>query len=119
MLTSRPIRCRCDLTCRLELPSGGVSPARVLDLSLAGAFIETDLELELGDTASLGIELPGVEPWRAGVRVVRLGSGQRELAHPRVERINVTRLGVAVAFEDVSRDQLERLRELLQLLDER
>lgn len=117
-MDDRAIRYRCDIQGRLER-GGTRHPVRILQLSEGGAFIETDVDLQLEEKATLTIPLPGGDPWHAEVTVVRLGRSQRELRHPRVENFTVTRPGVGVTFDHVPDDEVERLRGFLELLDER
>lgn len=117
-MDDRAIRYRCDIQGRLER-AGARHPVRILQLSEGGAFIETDVDLQFGERATLTIPLPGGDPWHAEVTVVRLGRSQRELRHPRVENFTVTRPGVGVTFDHVPDDEVERLRGFLELLDER
>lgn len=119
MPVSRAVRYRCDVPAKLERGDGKPEPVRVLDISESGAFIETELDLQFGDTGLLGVALPGGPPWVVEVAVVRLGSSQREIPHQRVDTVTVTRLGAGLRFEGMATDELKRLRSFLELLDER
>jgi hypothetical protein len=115
----RPLRYRCDLQGILQWEGQDLS-VQVLDLSETGAFVETGaLDLQVGDRAVLALALPGGEPWYAQVTVMRLGRAQRELRHPRLHHLTVSRPGAGVAFDAVPEDEVERLRGFLELLDER
>ncbi|MBX5481061.1 MAG: PilZ domain-containing protein [Myxococcaceae bacterium] len=114
----RPLRYRCDLLGRFEI-SGGRLDVRILDLSEVGAFVETSLDLKVGDRGVLALPLPGGDPWYAEVTVVRFGTAQRELRHARLSHLLVSCPGVDVTFDRIPDDEIERLRGFLELLDER
>lgn len=114
----RPLRYRCDLEAHLAWAQG-VHTVRILDLSETGAFVETGLDLQVGDAGVLTLALPGGDPWHADIQVVRLSTAQRELHHPRLHHLTVARPGAGVAFAHVPEDEVERLRGFLELLDER
>lgn len=117
-VSQRPLRYRCDLAGRLEW-EGQQHAVQILDLSETGAFLETQLDLQVGDRAVVALALPGGEPWYAPVTVVRLSSAQRELRHRRLHHLTVLRYGAGVVFDTVPDDEVERLRGFLELLDER
>ncbi len=119
MNLTRPIRYRCDLEARLDRPDQGPQPVRVVDLSESGAFLETSLDIQFGEQAQLALELPRSGRWAVGVTVMRLGSCQREIIHPRVEHVTVARSGVGVLFDPLTPQQRKQLRTFLALLDER
>jgi hypothetical protein len=119
MPVDRPIRYRCDISAPLEFEAFEPVKVRILDLSETGAFVETDLDLQHGDRGKLGMAFPGGDPWVAAVRVIRLGSSQRECRHPKVDNVTVLRAGAGLEFQDVPDDERERLRGFLELLDER
>ena len=114
----RPLRYRCDLSGRFEL-DGAHHRVQILDLSETGAFVETQLDLQVGDRGVLALALPGGDPWYATVTVVRLAFAQREIRHPRLHHLTVRREGVGVVFDEIPEDEVERLRGFLELLDER
>ncbi|MFZ5440620.1 MAG: PilZ domain-containing protein [Myxococcota bacterium] len=123
MTTPRPVRYRCEIQSQVELDDG-TAPlrARVLELSESGAFIEEVpalREVQAGDGAVLGIPLPGGEPWVAHVLVSRIGTGRIEVKTPRAEHVSVSVRGFGVEFDRLDDDELERLRDFLELLDSR
>ncbi len=115
----RPVRYRCELDGLLTFGSEAARPVRVLDLSEGGAFLACDEDLDYGARGMLSLELPGGEPMRVQVRVIRLGASQLEVRHRKVELITVSRRGSAVVFENLPEDEVGRLRHYLELLDER
>jgi len=115
----RPLRYRCDLAAPLELEDGGAARVRILNLSETGAFVETDLDLQVGDRGRLSVAFPGGDPWIATVQVIGLGESQREVRHPKVENVTVLRAGADLEFVDVPEEERNRLRGFLELLDER
>jgi hypothetical protein len=51
--------------------------------------------------------------------VTRFGSSRRDLRHASVDHVTVGARGYAVEFDELPEDELERLRDFLELLDER
>jgi uncharacterized protein (TIGR02266 family) len=72
------------------------------DLSLGGAFLKSDLLLELGEELDLEIPIPGTEPVHVRARVVRASRGAENKSAP----------GMGIEFIDVS----PAVRRLLQKL---
>lgn len=121
MTTPRAVRYRCELFAQFELAAGGYQ-VRVLEISEGGAFLETvdGLEdLQVGEQASLSIALPGGDPWQTQVRVTRHGTSRLDVHHPSVDHVTVATPGVGVVFDEMPDDELERLRDFLELLDNR
>ena len=121
MTTPRPLRYRCELYGHFETPQGG-SDVRVLELSESSAFIEHSddtMEVNVGDQASLLIALPGGDPWETSVTVMRFGRSRRDVKHSKVDHVTVSALGFGLAFGELPEDDLERLRDYLELLDAR
>lgn len=114
----RPVRYKCEVEARAEV-EGKKTAATILDISRTGVFVETQLDLQVGDTFKLGLALPGGDPFYANVIVVRLGSSLRELRNPRVDNLTVLRRGVGVRFQQLPDGDLSRLDGFLELLDER
>ncbi len=106
---SRLVRFRCHFPADLVLEDGTRLSAHILDLSLSGAFVEADLDLQLGERVQVLIQLPdGVCAVEA--EVARLGKSQLELAHDALEHLTVLRLGAALRFvhlEEAARGQLQ------------
>lgn len=123
MTTPRPVRYRCEIISQLELDGGGApTRARVLELSEAGAFIEEVKaidDVQSGDGGLIGIPLPGGEPWVAHIRFTRAGMGQLDVRTPRAEHVSVGVRGYGVEFDQLDDEELERLRDYLELLDTR
>lgn len=115
---SRAVRYKCEIDARVEV-DGKRTAATILDISRTGAFVETQLDLQVGDTFSLGLALPGGEPFFAKVEVVRLGKSLRELRHGKVDNLTVLRRGVGVRYVEMPKEDVRRLDEFLELLDER
>lgn len=95
---------------------------RLLELSEVGAFVEQSAgleDLQVGDAGVLGFALPEGPPWTARIRVTRLGTGRLDVHHPHAEEVTVLRAGLGVQFEPMDDEDLERLRDFLELLDER
>lgn len=122
MRNPRPVRYRCELYAQLETDDGVAAKARVLELSEGGAFVEEapGLEaLQVGDGATLGIPLPGGDPWLAHARVSRHGRSRLDLRHGSIDHVTVSVPGYALEFDELPEDELERLRDFLELLDGR
>jgi hypothetical protein len=116
------VRYRCELFAQLETDEGVPAKTRVLEISESGAFVEEPEELEglqVGDGATLGIPLPGGEAWVAHARVVRWGTSRLDLRHGSVDHVTVSVRGYALEFDEIAEDELERLRDFLELLDGR
>lgn len=123
MTTPRPVRYRCEIASQIQLDEGDVTcRARVLELSETGAFVEEVQalqETQCGDGGLIGIPLPGGEPWVAHVRFSRSGTGRVDFKTPRAEHVSVSVRGFGVEFDRLDDDELERLRDFLELLDSR
>ncbi len=94
--------------------------ARVLELSETGAFLEESAGLEdqqVGDEGSMTLALPGGEPWTGHFRVTRQGLSRRELRNPRVEHLTIAAQGYGIEFVSLADEELERLRDFLELLE--
>lgn len=106
---------------RVELPDASDAlKARVLEMSENGAFLEEGEGLEdqqVGDEGVMTLALPGGEPWSGHFRVVRLGTSRKEVKARRVEHVTVSAPGYGVEFVEVDDDELERLRDFLELLE--
>ncbi|MCU0701928.1 MAG: PilZ domain-containing protein [Myxococcaceae bacterium] len=115
----RPVRYRCELFARLEAQGAPVK-VRVLELSETGAFVEEAPgfdEAQVDDVGHLTLALPGGEPWTGRFRVARLGTSRRELKASGVEHVTVAAQGYGLEFAHDDDDELERLRDFLELLD--
>ncbi|MCA3011301.1 MAG: PilZ domain-containing protein [Myxococcaceae bacterium] len=115
--TPRAVRFRCDLHGRL---GGGALKVRVLELSERGAFVEEPpetAELQVGDEGRLTLSLPGGAPWTCRFRVVHLGTARRELNVAGLQHVTVSVRGFGVEFDHDDEDELERLRDFLELLE--
>ena len=123
MTTPRPVRYRCEIASQIELDSGGdPARARVLEISETGAFIEEVKainDVQTGDGGVIGIPLPGGEPWVAHIRFTRSGTGRVDVRTPRAEHVSVAVRGYGVEFDLLEGEDLERLRDFLELLDSR
>ena len=123
MTTPRPVRYRCEIASQVELDGGGApTRARVLEISETGAFIEEVQaidDVQTGDGGVIGIPLPGGEPWVAHIRFTRTGTGRIDVRTPRAEHVSVAVRGYGVEFDLLEDDELERLRDFLDLLDSR
>ncbi len=124
MFLDRPLRLRLNLPAELER-EGTVSPSKpipvtVIDLSENGLFAEVELahDLQFGDRGRLLIPLPGQTPWTGAVTVRRLGRSLRSIPHARVENVTVSRQGVGLQFDPLPEGELQRLRTLLEALQE-
>ena len=123
MTTPRPVRYRCELSSQIELDRGGdAARARVLELSETGAFIEEVQaidDVQTGEGGVIGIPLPGGEPWVAHIKFTRAGTGRIDVRTPRAEHVSVAVRGYGVEFDQLNDEELERLRDFLDLLDSR
>ena len=94
----------------------------MLEISETGAFIEEVQgidDVQTGDGGVIGIPLPGGEPWVAHIRFTRSGTGRVDVRTPRAEHVSVAVRGYGVEFDLLEGDDLERLRDFLELLDSR
>jgi len=115
----RHVRYRCELYARVQTDAVDVK-ARVLELSESGAFIEETAgfdDQQVADEGVITLALPGGAPWMGPFRVTRLGSTRRELREPRAQHVTVAALGYGVVFLQIDDDELERLRDFLELLE--
>lgn len=123
MTTPRPVRYRCEIASQIELDSGGdAARARVLELSETGAFVEEVKaidDVQPGDGGVIGIPLPGGDPWVAHIRFNRAGLGRVDVRTPKAEHVSVGVRGYGVEFDQLDDEELERLRDFLELLDTR
>ncbi len=123
MTTNRPVRYRCDIQSQVELDTGGdAARTRVLELSETGAFLEEVPgldDVQAGDGGVIGIPLPGGDPWVAHVRFHHAGFGRLDVKTPRAEHVSVAVRGYGVEFDQLADDELERLRDFLDLIDSR
>lgn len=118
----RPVRYRCELHGRVDTGEAEALKVRVLELSEAGAFLEEAPgfdDRQVDDEGQLTLALPGGAPWTGAFRVSRLGVSRRELRAPRIDHLTVSARGYGVEFLKVNDDELERLRDFLELLEER
>lgn len=123
MTTPRAVRYRCEIQSQIELDEGGdAARARVLELSENGAFIEEVkglADVQAGDGGVIGIPLPGGDPWVAHIRFNRAGFGRIDVKTPKAEHVSISVRGFGVEFDQLDDDELERLRDFLELLDSR
>lgn len=123
MRAPAPVRYRCEIHSSLELDDRSTAARpRVLELSEVGAFLEAAAGLEdtqEGDGALLGIPLPGGAPWVAHVRFGAARRGRLDFKTPHADHVSVSVRGFEVYFDGVHDDELERLRDFLELLDHR
>lgn len=123
MTTPRPVRYRCEIQSQIELDVGGdAARTRVLELSESGAFIEEVPaidDVQTGDGGVIGIPLPGGEPWVAHIKFNRIGYGRLDVKTNRAEHVSVAVRGYGVEFDQLDDDELERLRDFLDLIDSR
>ncbi len=123
MTTKRPLRYRCELYGRFESPFlADACDVRVLELSESSAFVEDSdalAEVNVGDEASLLLALPGGDPFEVRVHVMRFGRSRRDVPNRSVDHVTVSALGFGLAFDELPEDELERLRDYLELLDGR
>jgi hypothetical protein len=122
MTTPRAVRYRCELFGRFDPAPAPEQAVRVLELSEHGAFLEEAPGLEalpIGHGGALRLALPGGDPLTLTTRVARYGVSRRELKHPSVENLTIAVCGLGLEFLEVPDEELERLRDFLELLDGR
>lgn len=123
MTTPRPVRYRCEIPSRLELDADGAKiTARLLELSETGAFVEEAAgldDVQVGEGALMLLPLPGGSAWSAHVRFSRVGRGRVDVRSHVAEHVSVSVRGYGVEFDDIGDDELEQLRDFLDLLDSR
>jgi hypothetical protein len=118
---SRHLRHRCDLHARYAPEGHPPRPARVLELSLQGAFVaELGLpECQVGDRGALSLALPSGDVLTLPVRVTRLGRARREVSKQGVDNVTVSAFGCGVEFDGAPPPHLAQLHDYLDLLDGR
>lgn len=123
MTTPRPVRYRCEIPSQVELDSGGdAARARLLEISETGAFIEEVQAIEdvqPGEGGVIGVPMPGGDPWVAHVRFTRAGVARVDVRTSKAEHVSVAVRGYGLEFDQMQDDELERLRDFLDLLDSR
>ena len=122
MPTSRPLRHRCELFALLAAAPQAPANVRVLELSEVGAFVAEEPSLrglQVGDGAVLMLALPGGDPLEAHCVVSRFGTSRQEVKHASVDHLTLSAQGFAVEFDDLPEDEMERLRDYIELLDNR
>lgn len=121
MPTPRPVRYRCEIASALALDGRGVAVrARLLEISETGGFVEEVeglAEVQIDDGATLSMPLPGGENLAAHVRVARIGRARLDVRTRAAEHVSVSVSGFGVEFDAIDDDELERLRDFLELLD--
>lgn len=121
-IVERLVRYRCELHARFQPEGGQAEAIHVLELSERGAFLADGpglLDLQVGDRGTLTLAMPTGDLLPAPVRVAHFGHGRRELSAEHVDDVTVSVPGVAVELVDLPDDDLERLRDYLELLDGR
>ncbi|MBI5549185.1 MAG: PilZ domain-containing protein [Deltaproteobacteria bacterium] len=91
--------------------------AELVSLSLSGAFIEAGFPI--GTQLRLYLPLPGGEALSVSARVVREGWCQKLVDKPRIDNLAIRALGVGVAFEGLDEPDERRLRDFLELVNDR
>lgn len=114
----RAVRYRCEVEARLDW-EGEEHAATMLDVSRTGAFVQTELDLQVGDSLLMRVALPGGDPVGFQVTVMRLGKTLRDMKHPRVSNLTIRVRGVGLQFDELPEDEVSRLEGFLELLDER
>jgi hypothetical protein len=120
MTSPRAVRYRCELHARLDLDAQNQVKGRVLELSEVGAFVEDGPGLEdsqVGDGGLLTLALPGGDPWTGRFEITRWGNTRRDVRDDRVDHVTVTAPGFGLEFVEIDDDELERLRDFLELLE--
>ena len=119
---ARPVRYRVELFGQLSLGGGEPVMVRVLDLSETGAFVERPErgdDCQEGDPLILHLDFPGVGKWSADSRVSRLGTSLLELKRTNAAHVTVSREGFGIEFLEMGDEELEQLRDFLELIDQR
>jgi hypothetical protein len=123
MTTPRPVRYRCEIPSQIELDSGGdAARARLLEISETGAFIEEVKaidDVQPGEGGVIGVPMPGGDAWIAHVKFTRAGYARVDVRTPKAEHVSVSVRGYGLEFDQMEDDELERLRDFLDLLDSR
>ena len=96
----RPIT--VDVNAAASGDRGGELVFESVDVSVGGAFLRSDLLLELGDQLEMSIPLPAQDPVRALGRVVWV------TRDPRIKGA-----GMGIEFVDMAEDDRQRLAEFL------
>jgi hypothetical protein len=121
MPVPRHVRYRCHLSARIAI-ANGIVKAHVLEMSESGAFIEETFgfnDFQVGDRGTLTLALPGGAPWATTFEIARLGTTRREIKNPTVEDVTVSARGFGVEFINLLDEDLERLRDFLELFEQR
>lgn len=123
MTIDRPVRYRVDMTVEVEQP--GLSQkiaAKLLELSETGAFVGEGDGLDAWEPegrARMALPIPGGAPWAATIRIVRHGRAMLDLKQRGLDHMSIGVPGWGVEFLELPDEELERLRDFLELLDTR
>lgn len=94
--------------------------ARLLEISETGGFLEEVAgldDLQIDEGATLSMPLPGGANLAAHVRVARIGRARLDVRTRAAEHVSVSVSGFGLEFDAIDDDELERLRDFLELLD--
>ncbi len=123
MTVDRPVRYRVDMTVEVQVSEQQEKvPAKLLELSETGAFVGDGAgldEWEPEGRARLALPIPGGGAWSAEIRIVRHGRAMLDLRQRGLDHMSIGVPGWGVEFLDLPDDELERLRDFLELLDTR
>lgn len=107
--SERPPRVRTGLAARCAI-DGGEVPARLVDVSVGGAFVEEAYPPAHGSRVRLVLPLPdGQPPLSLAAEVVRSGAALRLVPGAAMERLCVRVGGMGVRFLELDDDALRRL----------
>jgi len=121
-IVERQVRYRCELHALFQPDGGQAETILVLEISETGAFIAQapGLEdLQIGDRGTLTLAMPTGDFLPAKVQVAQFGHSRRDVPASGVDDVTVSASGLGVEFTDLPDDDLERLRDYLELLDGR
>lgn len=112
-LYPRSLRWKVELTGEVQPVEGASFAVHVIDLSLEGAFVETDEQLEPGAAVALTLDLPG-EVMTVEASVVRVDTTLRDAPHPELDALVVRAPGLGLRFHSVRSRDLRKIRTLLE-----
>ncbi len=114
----RKRRYRADCPAQIVVPDLAPASGVAIDLSLGGAFLETEAALPLGLNVRVRLSPAGHGPFTLSGRILRVGHAEKPLRHSELDFLVVRAVGLAVKFEPLDKPSERRFEAFLQTLDE-
>lgn len=92
--------------------------ARLIDLSVTGGFVELSSPLPLGTELEITMPLPGGPPLRASATVMRVGTNPKFVPSTELDHLVIVVAGVGLNFAGLPEDELQRVADYLELVEE-